>query len=176
MPAKRRTSGKIVQDVNYRKTLLRPRRASTHTRSVLLELFAASIRTNRLMRKAFDGAPLTPDEFGVYSLLGYIGPITPAKLAEALGMQRSTLSNYLTRMDERKDLDRATDPADGRASLVRLSDAGRARSLATQRFFARAVEPFRDAMGPTKWVAAIRSLSSVNEALEIAIRKIDAEE
>lgn len=128
------------------------------------------------MRKAFDGAPLTPDEFGVYSLLGYLGPIAPAKLAEALGMQRSTLSNYLARMEERKDLARTADPTDGRGSLVRLSDAGRARSLATGRYFARAVEPFREAMGPTKWTAAIRSLSSVNEALEIAIRKVNADD
>jgi DNA-binding MarR family transcriptional regulator len=152
--------------MNYRK-----RRASTRTRSVLLELFAASTRSARLLRLAFEGAPLTPDEFGVYSLLAYLGPIAPAKLASALGMQRSTLSNYLGRMDDRKDIVRAADPADGRGTLVRLSDGGRARCLATQPYFARAVVPFRDALGPTRWAAAIRSLTSVNEALDAAIAR-----
>lgn len=157
--------------MNYRK-----RRTSTRTRSVLLELFAASTRSARLLRIAFEGAPLTADEFGVYSLLAYLGPIAPAKLAGALGMQRSTLSNYLARMDERKDIVRAPDPADGRGSLVRLSEAGHARSLATRPYFARAVVPFRDVLGPTKWAAAIRSLTSVNEALDEAIARASGRE
>jgi len=41
-------------------------------------LFAATNRSQRLLRAAFEGAPMTTDEYGVYSLLGFRGPIAPA--------------------------------------------------------------------------------------------------
>ena len=162
MARTRGMSGKIVHVVNHRKSL-----PTTTTESVLLELFAASVRSSRLLRTTFVGAPMTADEFAVYSLLGFRGPIAPAKLAAALGMQRSTLSNYLARLDERGDLVREPDPDDGRSVLIELSAAGKARVKATIPHFAAGATPFHRALG-TKQAAALKMLRVVSAALDEA--------
>ncbi len=162
MPRARRIPAKIVHNVNHRKAL-----PTTTTESVLLELFAASVRSSRLLRTAFEGAPMTADEFAVYSLLGFRGPIAPAKLAAALGMQRSTLSNYLSRLDERGDLVREPDPDDGRSVLIELSAAGKARVKGTVPYFAAGASPFHRALG-TKQAAALKTLRLISAALDEA--------
>jgi DNA-binding MarR family transcriptional regulator len=166
MAKARRTTGKIVHDVNYRKPL-----PTTTTESVLLELFAATNRSQRLLRAALEGAPMTADEYGVYSLLGYRGPIAPAKLAAALGMQRSRLSNYLTRMDARGDLVREADERDGRSVLIELSAAGKARVKATLPYFAAAIVPFHRALG-TRRAATAAALREISAALDEAVLQI----
>lgn len=165
MVATRRTRGKIVHDMNHRKL------PSTTTESVLLELFAATTRSQRLLRATFDGAPMSTDEYAVYSLLRYRGPIAPARLAAALGMQRSTMSNYLTRMDERGDLVRETDEADGRSVQIELSRAGRERVKATLPFFAAAAEPFHRALGARR-ASAVKSLREISAALDEAADEV----
>jgi len=163
-----RTTGKIVHSMNYRKSV-----PTTTTESVLLELFAATNRSQRVLRAAFEGAPMTTDEYGVYSLLGFRGPIAPAKLASALGMQRSRLSNYLSRMDERGDLVREADEQDGRSVLVELSAAGKARVKATVPYFAAAAVPFHRALGARRGATAA-ALREVSAALDEAADEIAA--
>jgi DNA-binding MarR family transcriptional regulator len=143
------------------------------TQAVLLELFAASSRSARLLRATFAGAPMTPDEFAVYSLLRFAAPITPARLASALGMQRSTLSNYLARMDERGDLARQPAPKDGRSSMIRLSSDGKARLEATFPHFQAAIVPFTAALG-THREPALRALAQINSAFEVTLAAHEA--
>jgi DNA-binding MarR family transcriptional regulator len=138
------------------------------TQAVLLELFAASSRSARLLRATFEGAPMTPDEFAVYSLLRFVAPITPARLANALGMQRSTLSNYLARMDERGDLFRRPAPQDGRSSVIELSSDGRARLEATLPHFRAAIVPFTAALG-THREPVLRALAQMNAAFDVTL-------
>ncbi|HEX6060809.1 MAG TPA: MarR family transcriptional regulator [Candidatus Limnocylindria bacterium] len=135
------------------------------TQAVLLELFAASSRSARLLRATFAGAPMTPDEFAVYSLLRFVAPITPARLANALGMQRSTMSNYLARMDERGDLARRRAPEDGRSSVIELSADGQARLDATLPHFRAAIVPFTAALG-THRESALKALAQINAAFD----------
>lgn len=138
------------------------------TQAVLLELFAASSRSARLLRATFAGAPMTPDEFAVYSLLRYVAPVTPARLANALGMQRSTLSNYLARLDERGDLERRPALTDGRSSLLELSPAGRARLEATFPHFKSAIDPFHAALGAHR-SAVLAALAQINAAFDVTL-------
>jgi len=138
------------------------------TQAVLLELFAASSRSARLLRATFAGAPMTPDEFAVYSLLRFVAPITPARLANALGMQRSTLSNYLARMDERGDLARRPAPKDRRSSMIELSSDGRARLEATFPHFRAAIVPFTAALG-THREAVLQALAQINAAFDVTL-------
>jgi DNA-binding MarR family transcriptional regulator len=114
---------------------------------------------------------MTPDEFAVYSLLNFRAPIAPALLAAALGMQRSTMSNYLTRMDDRRDLVRRAHADDGRSALIELSSSGKARMTATIPFFARAFLPFERALG-TRRGAATKALRQISAALDEAAEEL----
>ena len=82
---------------------------------------------------------MTPDEFAVYSYLHVFEPITPAALALALGMQRSTLSNYLRRIADRGDLAREPNPTDGRSAHLQLSPTGHAKVHDAEQLFVVAI-------------------------------------
>lgn len=146
--------------MNHRKRI-----PSTTTESVLLELFAATTRAQQLLRRSFEGAPMTPDEFAVYSLLRYRGPIAPARFAAALGMKRPRLSNYLARLDERGDLVRRASPEDGRSVLIELSAAGRARVAAAMPHFGAVAQPFHQLLGERRGVI-VRMLREVSASLD----------
>ena len=155
--------------MNYRK---RPT-PTTSTQSVLLELFAARMRRERLFRLAWNGASMTPEDFAVYSFLRFRSPITPAKCADALGLQRSTLSNYLTRIESRGDLVRTRDPQDGRSVRIRLSAKGVAAHQAAVPYFQAANLPFLAALGDRP--AALDALRDISAALEDAIATVRAQ-
>jgi DNA-binding MarR family transcriptional regulator len=144
---------------------------SKRPRSILLELFAAQNRAARLLRSAMAGAPLTPDEFAVYSLLHVVGTMTPAAIARALGMQRPTLSNYLRRMADRDDLDRAPNPSDGRSAHVQLSASGHAKVHEAERSFGLAIRALQANLKiPREDV--IGALVSLNSTLEAALKAV----
>jgi len=129
--------------------------------------FANSQRLTALLSRALDGAPLTPDEFAVYSLLRLIGPTTPTRLASQLSMPASTMSHYLRRMTAREHLIRTANPADGRSSLVELSPDGVAATEACFAGFNAAITAFRRHLSvPEKEL--LSALEAMNEALDAA--------
>jgi len=161
MTRTRSTRSTVVHDVNHIKS------EGTGTESALLELFAASTRAGRLLRTAMARAPLRPDEFAIYSLLRVKRSLTPSELARALGMQRSTLSNYLTRMNERGDLLRQADGGDRRSVRLALSPRGQARDKAAMPYFSHAVVPLNAALGAAR-PEIIRALRQLSVALDSA--------
>ena len=54
--------------------------------SLLFELYAASRAAGELVRAAMVDAPLTPEEYAVYSVLFDEGPHAPTELARRTGM------------------------------------------------------------------------------------------
>lgn len=63
-----------------------------------------------------------------YGLLGYVkhhGPVRPSVLADAIRLDLSTVSRQIAALEGAGFLERQGDPADRRASLVRLTEAGR---------------------------------------------------
>jgi DNA-binding MarR family transcriptional regulator len=112
-------------------------------RGPFLLAFAVGQQLRALLARALADAPLTADEFAVYSVLFIIGPTTPTRLASDLGMPASTMSHYLRRMAERGHLDRRSNPVDGRSSLVVLTAHGRAATEACFPAFGAAITSFR---------------------------------
>ena len=137
-------------------------------RGILLELFAAQNRAARLLRSAMAGAPLTPDEFAVYSLLHVVGTMTPAASAQALGMRRSTLSNYLRRMTDRGDLEREPNPSDGRSAHVQLSARGHVKVHEAERLFLVAIRALQANLTIPR-EEHIRALVALNSTLDFAL-------
>lgn len=137
--------------------------------------FANSQLLTALLTKALAPAPLTADEFAVYSLLRITGATTPSRLAGDLGMRASTMSHYLRRMAERGHLDRTPHPHDGRSSLVALTDAGVAATEACFPGFSAAINAFlRHLAMPEDDL--LDALTVMNGALTAAARELDADE
>jgi DNA-binding MarR family transcriptional regulator len=65
-----------------------------------------------------------------YSLLAAVaddGPCRASTLADTFSLDKGAVSRYLTQLEELGLLSRTPDPADGRASLLEVTDEGRRR-------------------------------------------------
>lgn len=72
-----------------------------------------------------DGSPaLPPTQAAVLRLLGQPGPLRAFQIAERLGVSPASLSDSLKALEAKKWIARSPDPADRRASLLRLTRAG----------------------------------------------------
>ncbi|MET0132413.1 MAG: MarR family transcriptional regulator [Kibdelosporangium sp.] len=59
--------------------------------------------------------------------LGDIGPVRAADVVERTGLDKSTISRQIARLEELNLVERVADPHDGRARLVQLTDVGTRR-------------------------------------------------
>lgn len=71
---------------------------------------------------ASDG--LTPGQFGLMTLIGANPGLNQSRLAEAIGVDRSTMVTALNRLEGRGWIDRAPSPSDRRAFKVSLTPLG----------------------------------------------------
>jgi len=114
--------------------------------SVLFELHAASRAVGELLAVAMDGAPLTPEEYAVYSVLFDEGPHAPTELARRVGMAPTSMSHFVRAMLERGHAERSPDPIDRRSYRIVLTGAGLAAHEAAGAAFADADERFARAL------------------------------
>lgn len=117
--------------------------AGLEFRGPFLLVFALGQQLGNLLQQAMPNAPLTPNEFAVYSALRLMQPTTPTQLAGALGMKATTLSSVLVRMSRSGHLRRRRNPADGRSVLLTLSPSGLRATEACFAGFSLAIEAFR---------------------------------
>ena len=92
--------------------------------TLAFDVYVVSQRLKVLLTEAMADAPLTPDQFAVYSVVREDGPATQTRLAEALGMPVTTFADYVRSMERRGHIVRVPDPSDRRASLLTLNAAG----------------------------------------------------
>ncbi|CAM4239403.1 MarR family winged helix-turn-helix transcriptional regulator [Kibdelosporangium persicum] len=65
-----------------------------------------------------------------YALLLHLGDISPVRAADVVertGLDKSTISRQIARLEELDLVERVADPHDGRARLVQLTDVGAQR-------------------------------------------------
>ena len=113
---------------------------------VLLQLFVAGQLAGDLLREEL-GDTMHPDRFAVQSVIGALGPLTPTNLARRLGMAPTTVSSWLSRLEQDGAVVRRANPADGRSQLVELTPRGRAELDRALPAFARALARVHDALG-----------------------------
>jgi DNA-binding MarR family transcriptional regulator len=94
--------------------------------NVLFDVWLASKATTGLLDAALAPSGLTADEFGIYSVLGSTDAMTPTELARWLSAPPTTVSSIVKRLEGRGHLVRERNPADGRSSILRLTEEGRA--------------------------------------------------
>jgi DNA-binding MarR family transcriptional regulator len=97
--------------------------------NVLFRFFRITQSMRRLVARALEGTDLSTDEYGVFSGIVGLGPVSPTELANALGVPPTTISVYLARFLERGLVQRLPNPGDGRSYLVEATEQGRALVL-----------------------------------------------
>jgi DNA-binding MarR family transcriptional regulator len=114
---------------------LAPRRLT-----LLYQLYVTNQAARRFMRVALADAPLTGEEFAVFSYLYANGPRTLSQAARDLGSPVTSLATLLAPFIDRGRIERRPHPRDRRARLLQLTDAGREDLTATIRPFTAAYQ------------------------------------
>lgn len=148
--------------------------ASRRGTSVLFDVFVLNQRVRALLGRSMADAALRPDEYAVYSVVFEFGPITPSSLAARLGMSRTTMSDYVRAMAERRHVRRTGHPRDSRSYLIDLTDAGRRAHRAAARAFEEANRRFRAAL-PLPEDECRDVLEAIGGAAEEALARLTAE-
>src|SRR5215218_8212355 len=96
---------------------------STRTASVN-SLMHALLSIGRLMRQRGHGDTLDSGSFWLLRTLAASGPQRVTDLAVCAGLDASTVSRHVAQLHSTGLIERAPDPADGRAQRVKLTAAG----------------------------------------------------
>lgn len=111
---------------------------------------------------------LSKVEFGIVGMLGRREPLPVRQLAALLGMDKAQLSRAVSRLVERRLLERKANPNDGRDALVSLSAAGLAAHDELVAKAREVNEKLARALGPAQsqeFERALQALISEAEAL-----------
>jgi DNA-binding MarR family transcriptional regulator len=93
--------------------------------NVLLQSFITGQLAAELLRRELEPRGMEPRRFGVQSMIGAFGPITPTELATRLGMAPATLSAWIRRLTDDGHVARQRHPTDGRSYRLELTEAGK---------------------------------------------------
>lgn len=74
--------------------------------------------------RALDAEGVSPGQFGVLTLIDANTGLNQSALAEAIGIERSTMVAVLAHLEKRGLIERRPSPADRRAKVLSLSIAG----------------------------------------------------
>ena len=98
---------------------------STSPTELAAHLRLAVARTSRRLRREAD-AGLSATLTAALATVERHGPLTPSELASRERIQRPTATRLIARLEDDGLVTRTADPADGRSSLIAISDGGRA--------------------------------------------------
>lgn len=113
---------------------------------ILLQAFAIQQLSGDLLRAEL-GDTMSPPRFGVQSVLGALGPLTPGELARRLGMAPTTVSSWIARLEGDGALTRTPNAEDGRSVLLELTPLGREQLQEAMPHFRRAILALHEALG-----------------------------
>jgi DNA-binding MarR family transcriptional regulator len=95
--------------------------------SVCIDLLIPTARiASREMSEVLTPLGLTPAQFAVLMFLARRGEARSAEISSALDVETSTMAVTLQRAEKARFVERIAHPSDGRASLIKLTDEGRA--------------------------------------------------
>ena len=137
--------------------------------NVLLQSFVTGQLAAELLRRELGAAGMTPNQYGVQSVIGAFGPLTPTELAARLGMAPPTVSAWIKRLIADGQVARRPHPTDGRSYLLEVTDAGRAAVGAAVPHFRVALEKVEAALGDEldiAWEGGRRFEEALRAALE----------
>ncbi|WP_035857432.1 MarR family winged helix-turn-helix transcriptional regulator [Cryptosporangium arvum] len=131
--------------------------------SVTTRLPVALARLQRALRRT-EPSELGPGSIAALSTVRREGPIRPGDLALREGVTPSTMTRIVALLESNQFLERENDPADRRAYLVRITDAGEAFLTRLAGVRSKALQSELDQLSPGDR-AAIEAALPVLEAL-----------
>lgn len=163
---------------------VRPRRAPRSreaarpvdvTANITYRLIALTGALGRSAARDIPGAVgVSVPEWRVLSVIGSQGPISLARLARVLGVDKGWISRTVAALERQKLVDRTPDPADDRMFELTLNARGQALhlrgstvSMARQR---RLEEALGDRAERDRFYAALARLQAVADAMDAATR------
>ncbi len=91
-------------------------------------VMAATVRVGRRLRQRLPGDEVEFTSLALLKMVAHAGPLRLTALAAGLDLDASTVSRQVRALEERGLIERTTDPDDGRASRLAVTESGR-RSL-----------------------------------------------
>jgi DNA-binding MarR family transcriptional regulator len=100
---------------------------TTSTQELTEQAARLRLAVNRMARRLRQEASidLGPASISALASIERSGPLTPSELARIEGIQRPTATRILDRLADAGLVTRAADPADGRCSIVQVTEDGR---------------------------------------------------
>ena len=123
------------------------RRPAADGLSALFDVFVLAQAVHELLADAFAGAPLTPEEYAVYSQLLSTPGCTPSELARYLAAPLTTVSDWVRTLSQRGHVTRKVRLEDRRSYGIVLTSAGDRVHRETNRRFEHANATFLAALG-----------------------------
>ena len=146
--------------------------SNSRTSSILFDVWLVTHLTTNLLDESLRELGITADEFGLYSLLRELGPITPTQVARWTGMAPTTVSGMVRRLAARGHLTQTSNPADARSRLLKLTDEGERLTADGSARLAAVMPTVLDALGPHTSSAHL-GLRRLDRALRIVIGAAD---
>ena len=115
---------------------------------MLFDVWLVTHLTTHLIDETLRDLAVTADEFGLYSLLYELGPITPTQVARWTGMAPTTVSGMVRRLTSRGYVTQTAHPGDARSRLLALSDEGTRVTIAGGERLAAVMPGLLDALAP----------------------------
>lgn len=134
-------------------------------REAVAALAVTLVTASEWLRRA-SATALDPIHTGVLRLAAERGPVRPSELAEYLDVNPSTITRHVRMLVEDREVTLSSDSSDGRASLVQITDRGRAH---LRRIYDSGVDSFVALVDA--WTdAEVRTLTSLLERLMAAVQ------
>jgi len=92
--------------------------------AIVQELLVAARYGWELTRRQLIAEGVEPSEYGPLSFVGTLQPVTRTRLAQAMGLRRTTLRDIVARLIERGHVREEPNPNDRRSTLLTLTPAG----------------------------------------------------
>jgi DNA-binding MarR family transcriptional regulator len=122
-----------------------PRRMQTDPQSPEEAVIMLLMQAGRRLRTRHPEDEVDPSTFPLAKQLMCTEALRVSDLAARVGLDASTVSRQIKQLEDKGIIERTPDPADGRASLVRISAAG---AGVMQSAFRRRFERIRTALEP----------------------------
>lgn len=110
--------------------------------SLLYDVFVLYQSVGIMLGRALSPAPLTPEEYAIYSHVLEFNRCTPSEMARDLNMPLQTVSDWIAVLRNRGHLVSATNDRDRRSYRISLTDEGRRIQREANVHFERAYRLF----------------------------------
>ncbi len=135
--------------------------------NVLLQSFITGQLASELLRRELEPIGMTPNQFGVQSVIRAFGPLTPTALAARLGMAAPTVSAWVKRLSASGQVRKVPHPTDGRSYLLEVTESGIEALEAAYPGFGSALRRLETALG-----AELEPVWEAGTRFEVALREV----